>query len=164
MIATNSESRSLPSLRPEAQGTIWLTTSLVRTTKDVSYRQLAVKHLVKGILQQAGVTKHKHFLLLPPLHRAAWCVLATVETAPEQQLSSTNVLGKPVVAEAYFQIAWQIQLISFLKTPFPATAVPTCSSSPTYSVRHVFPPVTGLDSVPVKHVKRAEQKKRGAVT
>lgn len=27
---------------------------------------LSVKHLVKEIWQQAGVTKHKHFLCLPP--------------------------------------------------------------------------------------------------
>lgn len=69
------------------------------------------------------------------------CALTATEARPEQQLSSTAVLGKPVVLEMCLQIAWQIstlcfaeefQLISFLKIGFPATPIPTHSSSLAY--------------------------------
>ena len=58
---------------------------------------LSVKHLVKEILQQAGVTKHKRFLLLSPTHRAALCALSPQQAAlqhrcPEKTCGSGNLL------------------------------------------------------------------------
>lgn len=104
------------------------------------------------------------------------CALTTTEARPEWQLSSTDVLGKPVVLEMCLQIAWQIstlcfaeefQLISFLSSksdslPPPYLHIPHLLH--TSSVRCSFLPITGLDSIAVKHLKRAEQEKRWAVT